>query len=491
MVNLTLISAAMLVAITLLGVLGLRRFSNRVRFTFDVSCFLVISFYFHKQGIVFPMFPPLRDHADSGALWLRAIGGAWWLLGSRILVSTLWIAFHRDRRSRGARLFWDLSAAVIYIATAATVLNSVFALPVTGVVATSGVVAIVLALALQNTLADVFSGIAVGIEAPFSVGDRIQISDRIEGVVTQINWRSIRIQTDGDDMAILPNSLIAKAEIINRSSPSQRRAASIDVVCPQSAVPERVIETLLHATMLCPDILRTPAPDAVLTQLGPKRNGYTVSFCVRETKHLSSTRDMLLRAVRRQLHYAGLLDQERHDGTAATPELTGDALTIHRLLRDIMLFECLDERQLDSLAAHFELLRLEPDDTLFAEDAVDDALYIVASGVVQLTRKSGAETETVGCIGAGEYVGEIGMLTAAPHAATATARTHCALYRLPREAIVPLFAKNRELASAFDKSLRRDREILHRQVAVRASPDIGPAGQLLQRIRTLFHFDSH
>lgn len=46
--------------------------------------------------------------------------------------------------------------------------------------------AIVLGLALQNTLADVFAGMAVGVDAPFSVGDRIQIDDKIEGQVVQV-----------------------------------------------------------------------------------------------------------------------------------------------------------------------------------------------------------------------------------------------------------------------------------------------------------------
>ena len=252
----TLIPAAVLLAVAIIGVLGLRRFSERVRIGFDAFCFLAISLYFLRQG-AFPIFPPLSSSADSTAMWLRAVGGAWWLLGSRVVVAGLQFVLYRDRRSRGARLFSDLMAAAIYIATAVVVLNSVFALPVTGVVATSGVAAIVLGLALQNTLADVFAGIAVGIEAPFGVGDRIQIGDRIEGQVVQMNWRSIRIQTDGDDVAIIPNSIIAKAEIINRSFPSQRRASSVELSCPETMDPERVIEALLHATMLCPDILRS------------------------------------------------------------------------------------------------------------------------------------------------------------------------------------------------------------------------------------------
>jgi small-conductance mechanosensitive channel/CRP-like cAMP-binding protein len=484
--NATLIPAAVLFVIAIVGVFTLRRFSDRVRISFDALCFIAISLYLVKQG-TFPVFPPLSGPADSAALWLRAIGGAWWLLGSRIVVAGLWLVIPRHRRSREARLFSDLSAAAIYIATAVVVLNSVFALPVTGVVATSGVVAIVLGLALQNTLADVFAGIAVGIEAPFGVGDRVQIADRIEGRIVQVNWRSVRIQTDSDDIAIIPNSLIAKAEIINRSFPSERRAVSVEFSCRGEAVPERVIEKLFHATLLCPDILRVPAPSVVLTQLGPKQNVYRISFFVESTAHLSSTKDLLLRAARRQLHYTGFLGKRR-DNEVSSLNAMGNALASHRLLRDLVLFEHLDEQQISNLADLLQARHLEPGEILFAQGASDTSLYIVVSGIVEFTRQAGALSETLGCIGAGEYVGEIGLLTGAPHAASAVARTHGKIYQLPRQAIAPLLSENVDLASTFDKAVRRGLDILHRDVAVRATPDIGAKGQLLLRIRRAFHF---
>jgi small-conductance mechanosensitive channel/CRP-like cAMP-binding protein len=480
----TLIPVAVLVVIAIVGMLGLRRFSDKIRITFDGISFVAISLYFERQGI-FPIFPPLDVHPESGDLWLRVIGGGWWLLGSRLLVGILWLVLHRDRRSREARLFSDLSAAAIYIATGMVVLNSVFSLPITGVVATSGVVAIVLGLALQNTLADVFSGIAVGIEAPFGVGDRVQIGDKVEGQVVQVNWRSIRIQTDGHDVAIIPNSLVAKAEIINRSFPSQRRAAAVEISCPESALPERVIETLLHATLLCPDILQSPPPGAVVIQLGPKRNLYKISFFVESTKQLAPTKDLLLRGARRQLHYAGFFDTD-HESKTAKLNVTGDAINARRLLQDLVLFECLSARDVDALTARLQARRLEPGEVLFKQGAADASLHIVASGVLEFVRQTDAGSETIGCIGAGEYVGEIGLLTGAAHAATATARTYCQVYHLPHDALSPLLEQNTELSAAFDKSVRRGLDILHREVAARASPYIGGPGQLLVHIRSFF-----
>jgi small-conductance mechanosensitive channel/CRP-like cAMP-binding protein len=483
----TLIPAAILVAITALGALGLRRFSNRVRITFDSALFIAISIYLLSRRVS-PIFPPPSGTLDSAALWMRAIGGAWWWLASRIIVAFLWFSFHRNPRARQTTLFSDLFGAVIYIAMALIVLNSVFALPVTGLLATSGVLAIVLGLALQNTLADVFAGMAVDVEAPFSVGDRIQIDENIEGQVVQVNWRSIRIQTDGDDIAIIPNSHIAKAEIINRSFPSQRRAASVELSCPESNSPERVIDILQQATLLCPDILRTPAPTAVLTRLGPKRNIYEISFFVESTKRLSTTKDMLLRSSRRQLYYIGLLESRRQPASR-DKTLSNVSRTTCRLLHDLVLFECLTEEQIETLADKLRARLLEPGEALFAQGATDATLYVVASGILELTRQAGADAaETLGCIGAGEYVGEIGLLTGAPHAATATARTHCRIYQLPRDAIAPLLSTSSELASAFDKSARHGLDILHRQVAVRATENVGARDQLLPRIRNLFHF---
>src|SRR6201996_5364892 len=237
----------LILAVALVGIVVLRSLSNRVRIAFDVVCLMGLSAALYSHDIS-PLFHQPPSSAEPGTLWTRAIAIAWWLLGARVAVSVMYFALHHDRRSRETRLFFDLIAAAIYLCTGLIVVRSVLVVPISGLLATSGIVAIVLGLALQNTLADVFAGIAVGIEAPFHVGDHIQIDERIEGKVVQVNWRSIRILTDGDDIAIVPNSLIAKAEIINRSSPSQRRAAFLDLTCPNEAVPERVIEVLVAAT---------------------------------------------------------------------------------------------------------------------------------------------------------------------------------------------------------------------------------------------------
>jgi CRP-like cAMP-binding protein len=394
---------------------------------------------------------------------------------------------NHNRRWREARLFPDLTAAAIYTAAVSVVVISVLALPIGGLLATSGVLAIVLGLALQNTLADVFAGIAFGIEAPFNVGDRISVADKIEGTVVQMNWRSIRIHTDGDDVAIIPNSVVAKADIVNRSFPTRLRSAFIELSCPAAVNPERVIDTLQQATLLCPTILLAPAPSAALTRLGPKDSRYHVTFSVSDTGHLSTTKDLLLRHARRQLYYTGLYSPATAQDTRA-PDKSTERLfhTVLPLLQDITLFEGLEIEQLAEIAAHLKLRSLEPGERLFAQGGSEATLFIVGSGILEISELAELSgQQTAGYIGAGDYIGEISLLTGAPYASTATARTHCKLYGLDRKVIEPLLTANSGLYAEFDRSARRGLALLHRGAAVRAADD--SAGQsLLHRIRAFF-----
>jgi len=168
-----------------------------------------------------------------------------------------------------------------------------------------------LGLALQNTLADVFSGIAVDIEAPFQVGDRVSLGNNIEGQVVEMNWRSIRIQKDGADIAIVPNSVVAKLEIVNRSVPNRDRAVSVQLWCPDRADPERVVEVLQGGDAVVSVHPGNSSASVALTRMGPRWNSYTISFPVPDSQLVGSAKSLLLRHARRQLYHARLLTRGR------------------------------------------------------------------------------------------------------------------------------------------------------------------------------------
>ena len=94
-------------------------------------------------------------------------------------------------------------------------------MPVSGLLAASGVIAIVLGLALQSTLGDVFSGIVLNIAKPYSPGDWVILDDGLQGRVIETNWRATQILTGSNDLATVPNSVIAKGKLTNASHPTK------------------------------------------------------------------------------------------------------------------------------------------------------------------------------------------------------------------------------------------------------------------------------
>jgi CRP-like cAMP-binding protein len=115
-------------------------------------------------------------------------------------------------------------------------------------------------------------------------------------------------------------------------------------------------------------------------------------------------------------------------------------------------------------------------------------LFIVVSGILEVSQHTELSGQrTAGLIGAGDYIGEVSLLTGAPYAATATARTHCKLYELDCQVLKPLLAANSDLYAEFDRSARRGLAILNRVVAVRATDD-SARQSLLHRIREFFDY---
>ena len=99
----------------------------------------------------------------------------WWLLAAWFLVGVLRAAVVFQGSPREAKLLQDLLAGLIYLAAVFAIVSYVFDLPISGLLATSGVVAIILGLALQSTLGDVFSGIVLSFSRPYRPGDWISV----------------------------------------------------------------------------------------------------------------------------------------------------------------------------------------------------------------------------------------------------------------------------------------------------------------------------
>ena len=100
---------------------------------------------------------------------------------------------------------------------------------ITALIATMGVGGIAIALALQDTLKEFFSGAHVLLDKPIRLGDFIELESGDKGTVTDIGWRSTTIKTFSRNYIVIPNSKMASSKLINYDQPKQELGFSVDV----------------------------------------------------------------------------------------------------------------------------------------------------------------------------------------------------------------------------------------------------------------------
>jgi small-conductance mechanosensitive channel len=123
-----------------------------------------------------------------------------------------------------------------------------FGISLTAVWTTLGVGSVAVALALQETLSNLFAGLYLLADRPVNPGDYIKLDSGQEGYVIRIGWRSTTMRTQSNNIVFVPNSTMAKAVIINYSQPELRVSVSIPVRVSYGTDPGRVEKALLDVT---------------------------------------------------------------------------------------------------------------------------------------------------------------------------------------------------------------------------------------------------
>lgn len=109
-----------------------------------------------------------------------------------------------------------------------------------------------LGLALQNTLSDVFSGIALSLGRPYVLGDWILLSDGTEGRVVESTWRSTHVLTLANNVVVLPNSVLAKLDLTNFSGLDETHGQAVTVRVAPTRMPSIILDVMRSVLLACP-----------------------------------------------------------------------------------------------------------------------------------------------------------------------------------------------------------------------------------------------
>ena len=324
----TLYLAGVAVALLLSG--GIAKLRAYRSLLWGSAMLLVITALFPRPGNRIGQY--LFAEAPAGIhLPIQLIGLTWWILGAWLVKSALQLVlaktiFPHDNQPHARRLFADLASALVYVIAFVGIIETVLKQPISAVLATSGVLAIVLGLALQNTLADVFSGLAINIEHPFRAGDWITLNADVEGEVMEINWRATRMRSAVNDLIIMPNSMIAKAIVTNHRTLNRPHVDAIDIQIGHEIPATRVFDVLRCAAADSPGISPLFAPTVYASGFTDRLVCYQLCFGIKSFAALPDVRSEVIKRVMEACQLAGIAIGREPLQISVVPRSRGSAV---------------------------------------------------------------------------------------------------------------------------------------------------------------------
>ncbi|WNW13939.1 mechanosensitive ion channel family protein [Pseudomonas sp. DTU_2021_1001937_2_SI_NGA_ILE_001] len=388
-----------------------------------------------------PLLAPAWGDDSVMQLGATALAILWWLYAARVMTVLIGLALMR-RVGQSGRLLQDVFGALIFLACAVAAAGYVLELPVKGLLATSGAMAIIVGLALQSTLSDVFSGIVLNATRPYQVDDWVTL-DGVEGKVVDVDWRATHLQTSAGATAVVPNSVAAKAKIVNLSRPSHMHGVSISIQVPKHVRPRRVLDALQRALQGSDSLLLTPAPKAVLKESGESMAEYVASGFIADLSRKGEVRNQLFDLAHRHLEAAGIIRQS--EGNSAPTSRA------RALLDEVKVFRSLSDAERDRLAESMIAEQYVAGQVVLDVNEVADSLFVIGTGVVSAAVMDGEQRVEAGRMGPTEIMGEQSVLGDTPSEASFTALTSSIIYRIDKATARACLEQCKQVNRAFNK----------------------------------------
>lgn len=393
-------------------------------------------------------------HALDVLFWLGCA-----LLVSRSLTLFVWEGWIRHRTGHPVpRLLEDLTTGIVWIIALSIIAGTVFDLPLSGLITTSGVAIAIIGFALRGMISDIFTGIAIGVERPLKPGDWIEVEGHDPGRVIDMNWRATRLQTLDEIIVVVPNSQLGVHAFRNYSQPHRYYRVTAEFILDYRVSAAQAERVLLSAAREIPELRSIPrSPDVVAEEFTERGIKWLMRFWVSDVTRQRPVTDQVLRNVQRNLNYAGLdvpaqrVELSRPAHIAAWDDEEGAK---RQFVTGIGLFDALHEDEIKSITDQIKSAFCKAGTAVVTQDEPGQSLFIVKEGVLNVVIRDGSGTESVvGQLAAGSFFGEMSLLTGANRAATVVPALDSVVYEITKDSIEPMLKHRVDLVEHLSRTL--------------------------------------
>ncbi|MBF0226926.1 MAG: ABC transporter substrate-binding protein [Desulfobacterales bacterium] len=309
----------------------------------------------------------------------------WWLSSAIVLIilfeKFLWTPLEERTGQHIPNNVRQFVGFTILMLSIFGIIAFVFDQRITGLLATSGLIAMIVGLAIQINISNIFAGIVLNIERPFRIGDWVKIGNYNDGIVTDITWRATKLNVMNSIVSV-PNSAAAESFVLNYSYPTDIYWKGFTVHIDPIHSPNRVQKLLLDAVLSVKDIL---TPWIVFDGINDWSASYLVYFKVRDYGKRYVYIDGVWRRVWVHLNWAGInfsvnpYTEKKERDEYIAPFDNNNPIDV---LNHTDLFVLLSEDQRINLSKKMKAERFSKGGSIPTYKDSELYLYIVTEGVV-------------------------------------------------------------------------------------------------------------
>lgn len=353
------------------------------------------------------------------------------------------------------RLLSQMSSVIIYTLAIAAIVGVVFKKDLTVVLATFGGAGIVIGLALQGMIHDLFAGLTMNLDRSINIGDFICINKEqlIEGEVIEISWRTTRILNSNNNIVIVPNSLVSSSVIVNFSAPDNYYELTFPITLDIEIPAEKAIRILRTAAIEASPLFspsNAPSPHVDIRAITLQGVEYLV-YIFPSFKTRTLSRNQLHQQILQHLKFAGLMPaREKREHSNFQPSIDSYSSTAHfaKLLGTTELFKDLTELELQLLADTAPIRRFPAETVIVQGGEIAGFMFLIVEGLVvaeEWRKKVGNKSPVVDTVlGPGSLINSTSMLAGRSCDATIRTKSDVLLCEINYSVIDGLLQQNPE-----------------------------------------------
>jgi small-conductance mechanosensitive channel/CRP-like cAMP-binding protein len=384
------------------------------------------------------------------------------LLVVRLISLFVFSLIFRLRKGQDApRLLRDIFAIIAYVIIVLSLLKYYFELSLGPLLSGSALLGVILGLALQDTLGNLFAGISLHADKPFEVGDVITVG-KFTGVVESVTWRAAKIRTFSNHLVLISNSQIAK-EFVEVCPKENANARIVFFNALYTDSPAKVIHVVREAVREAENVNRDITPVVRIRDLAASGVDYEVKYWLENYARYNDTDALVRQRIWYAFRRAGLNfaypTQTIHVERPKAARITGvDGLS--ERLSAVDIFAPLSPEELARLAAASESHIYAPGELIIRAGDEADSMFVLHHGRVEVRINDNGQMLTVASLCEGNFFGEMALFTGQPRNASVFAVEETEVVEIGHLAMKHLFETNPELVESLSHIIAERRTAL-------------------------------